>query len=948
MVLKKGRRLRVTFYIIVIAVAGSIAMASYPSPAGLWQFDDANHLTWGTKGNSLTEVGTHSFVAGITSGDGAILDPLGSYYICTHDILPNGGGSYVNEWTALMDIKVPASSFGHWVTLFQTNISNSNDGDCFIATDGTIGVADTGYSSIAISSETWYRIVVSVDNDSFYRIYVNGTLWKEGTVQPLDGRFSLDPEILFFADDNGDDYPIICTNIAIWGKALTTAQVGELGTVSNPIVFNDAGVNMLESPSAESELSGWTAVEGNDWQATDRTDWHWPHTGTYYFTSGRSASGRLSQEIVIPPYLAAMIDSGYVTGNTSGYIGGGFDGDQGRILVEYIDDSNAVLATDDSGWISGPNTVNWTQFTTSRTIPVGTSLVKYNLLTQRADGKDCDAFFDDLVWDFSVLTPGNSAPSVPTVTGSTSGGVNRALTFALNSTDPEANQVSYQVDWGDAMSDWSDAKNSGVNYFAPHLWPAQGIYKMKARSKDTNGAVSNWSSPNTITITGIPPSTFKSQVYLQNVSQNAITIAWETDRIVVPRVEWGLTSSYGNEVNGLCINAGLNGMAIVYICKVRISGLNPQTTYHFRANSGSTQSADAVFATAPETQTPFSFGVAGDSQMVARRLINDTPHPECSSAMFTDMTSATDITVSIGDVVDDASYGLYTSAFRPYMCNILGKQKPVFIAFGNHDMPSDSLVHKVVQNPGMHSFSFNYGNAHFTCIDYSDCVKGTLPSDGHIDSLPLGWIQQDLSSDDAQNATWRFLFIHVPPYCERWFAGSSNMQTYLVPLLNQYHVQVCFSGHTHEYERGFLNGTFYVINGCMNYLDIVESIAKNWSFMTVGGAQNIPGVSDGGGLIHGWTEVEIDGAKLNLIMHAYNLDGSSFGVIDTISFVQADFNGDKTVDYEDLIIFADAWLSTPQDAAWNPACDLADKEQKMIDFKDLAVFAKYWGFNGQF
>jgi hypothetical protein len=291
------------------------------------------------------------------------------------------------------------------------------------------------------------------------------------------------------------------------------------------------------------------------------------------------------------------------------------------------------------------------------------------------------------------------------------------------------------------------------------------------------------------------------------------------------------------------------------------------------------------------------------------------------------------------------------------MCNILGKQKPVFIAFGNHDEPSTSLVHKAVQNSGMHSFSFNYGNAHFTCIDYSDCVKGTLPSDGHIDSLPLGWIQQDLSSDDAQNATWRFLFIHVPPYCERWFAGSSNMQTYLVPLLNQYHVQACFSGHTHEYERGMLNGTFYVITGCMNYLDIKEDIVKDWSFMTVGGDQNIPGVppEDGGGEVHGWTEVQINGAELHLIQHAYNLDGTSLegtsfgaGVIDTIDVVQADFNLDKTVDFEDLAIFFDSWLSTPQDAGWNAACNMADKAQKTIDFRDMAVFAQYWRFNGQF
>jgi hypothetical protein len=310
--------------------------------------------------------------------------------------------------------------------------------------------------------------------------------------------------------------------------------------------------------------------------------------------------------------------------------------------------------------------------------------------------------------------------------------------------------------------------------------------------------------------------------------------------------------------------------------------------------------------------------------------------------MFTGMASMTDMAVSVGDVVDNSTYGLYTSAFRPYVCNILGKQKPFFVAFGNHDNPSTSLVHKAVQNSGMQSFSFNYGNAHFTCIDYADS-RG-MPYNGGQALLPLDWIEQDLSSPEAQNATWRFLFIHVPPYCERWFDGSIEMQTYLVPLLNQYNVQMCFSGHTHEYERGMTNGTFYVITGCASYLDVPEPITENWPFMTVGGAQNIPGLPYGGGLIHGWTEIDIDGTELNLVQHGYNLNGTYYGVIDTINFTLSDFNMDKNVDAIDLAKLAEVWL----DAGQYSSRDVADRSEKTINMKDLAEFALYWQYHGQF
>ena len=137
--------LKNVLYIIVVVLTANFALASYPSPVGLWQFNDPNHLTRASLGQDLVEVGTHSAVAGINAGDGAVADPLGSYYICNHGISPNGDYppgeyvDYVNDWTVMMDVKVPASSIGQWVALYQTNPDNSNDADCFIAPDRTIG-----------------------------------------------------------------------------------------------------------------------------------------------------------------------------------------------------------------------------------------------------------------------------------------------------------------------------------------------------------------------------------------------------------------------------------------------------------------------------------------------------------------------------------------------------------------------------------------------------------------------------------------------------------------------------------------------------------------------------------------------------------------------------------------------------------------------------------------
>lgn len=936
---RKEERLNKLFVISIILLTASWnAFASYPQPAGLWEFNNSSNLSFATFGLDLIEYGTHSSVAGIDAGDGAVLDPLGSYFRCSHEIPGNGGGVYVNEWTVLMDIKVPASSIGHWVALYQTNMANSNDGDCFVKdTNKTIGVLDTGYTRTAINGDTWYRIIISVDNGSFYRIYINGSPWS-GAAQSIDARFALDPQILFFADDNGDDYPIICTNLAIWGQALTDAQAAELGNVNTPIAIDtisNAGINMIGNPTGENEITGWEIIDGNDWQATDRTDWHWPRTNNYYFIAGRRAHGEMSQTISLG-YLASEIDNGIIAGTARGYIGGG-DGDKGKIIIEYRNSSNTVLSTTDSDWIDGAAGESWTEFapyTSDFILPIGTRYVKYRLLAERMNGSDCDTAFDDLSWEYKRIVAGNTTPSVPTLTGaaSVSIGTNEAYTFA--SSDSEGENISYQIDWGNGISEWSALQGSGSNYNTSHNWPILGVYSVRARARDIHGAVSNWSLPNTVTVTGEAAGVFRSQPFLQNVSKTAMTISWETDRAVNPTVDWGLTTAYGNNTKGLCIAAGSNGGSTVYVCKVRINGLAADTTYHFRARNGSTIGSDGTFTTAPNEDKPFTLAVWGDSQMVARRLIGDAAHPEVPTAMFTDMAAAADLAVSVGDVVDNSGYYIYTNTFRPYVCDILGRQKPVFVAFGNHDEPSTSLIHKTVQNSGMRSFSFNYGNAHLTCVIYSDYANGPLP---------LNWIEQDLSSDEAQNATWRFLFIHVPPYCERWFDGDLEMQTYLVPLMNEYNVQICFSGHTHEYERGMLNGTFYVISGVCSYLDIAESISEDWPFMTVGGAQNIPGVIEGGGLMHGWTEVEIDGTELSLKQHGYNLNGTYHGVIDTINFALSDFNMDNDVDGSDLAKLADEWLT----AGWTKY-DIADRSEKIINMKDYAEFAESWFFEGQF
>jgi hypothetical protein len=231
---KKGKNMNKKYRIMVGALLLA-ACQSWASLVGLWEFDAGNE-TGATIGSDLGTTGTYSSMVGKNAGDGAVSIGPGSFFTATHGIAANGGGNYVNEWSLLIDFKYPTLE---WISFFQTNTSNSNDGDCFVrgggGVAGSLGIGATGYGSAATSTETWYRMIVSVDNGTHYKIYLDGVEHLDGTAQSVDGTFSLDPTLLLFADNNLEDGEIHVTSAAMWDAPLTTGEMTALGTVGTAI-----------------------------------------------------------------------------------------------------------------------------------------------------------------------------------------------------------------------------------------------------------------------------------------------------------------------------------------------------------------------------------------------------------------------------------------------------------------------------------------------------------------------------------------------------------------------------------------------------------------------------------------------------------------------------------------------------------------------------------------
>ena len=151
-------------------------------------------------------------------------------YVMTHGIAPNGGGSYVNQYTLIMDIMFPAASSGQWRSLFQTNPGNSNDGDLFVNPGNGIGISgvyDGNLSADDLASRGFRRGPDAPDGA--LRKFIDGALVGTQDLDGLDGRWSLDSTALLFADEDNETRMGFVNSIQIRPEAMLPADIAALG-----------------------------------------------------------------------------------------------------------------------------------------------------------------------------------------------------------------------------------------------------------------------------------------------------------------------------------------------------------------------------------------------------------------------------------------------------------------------------------------------------------------------------------------------------------------------------------------------------------------------------------------------------------------------------------------------------------------------------------------------
>ena len=366
--------------------------------------------------------------------------------------------------------------------------------------------------------------------------------------------------------------------------------------------------------------------------------------------------------------------------------------------------------------------------------------------------------------------------------------------------------------------------------------------------------------------------------YLQELTDTSIVICWRTDQATDSRVYFdqnlGVQNAY---VDGF--NQGTDH-------KVKLSGLLPNTNYYYYIGSSAQVllggQANYRFRTSP---------IPGSVQPIRVWAIGDfgkgnSEQEKVKDAYlnFTD-TIHTDVWLWLGDnAYDDGTDQEYqdkvfdsTSGYgtiMPYM--------PFMPVPGNHDYMSISPPNPVSSiEPYNHSgpyfdiidvptnaeaggypsgtelfYSFDYANVHFVSVNSEIGSLNLLNSDhdwigtlpyfnplaSSFSSSPLtDWLHSDLQQNQQK---WTIVYFHQPPYTDGshtteafWEVFMKAMRENIVPILEQYNVDLVLSGHSHVYERSYLIRGHYddestfdpntmIVDGGSGYENLGEEYVK--------------------------------------------------------------------------------------------------------------------------
>lgn len=332
----------------------------------------------------------------------------------------------------------------------------------------------------------------------------------------------------------------------------------------------------------------------------------------------------------------------------------------------------------------------------------------------------------------------------------------------------------------------------------------------------------------TISVTA---QTLQRGPYLQSMTNSSVKIMWRTSDSTIGMVKYGSSPTTLNNIITDTIKTKNH--------IVKISNLNADTKYYYSVGhdatvlAGGNEQHHFVTAINPgDSTTGFRFWVTGDfgggnnEQIKVRRWFENYLQ-----------TNEVNGWLWLGDnVYNDGKDAEYTAKVfdNYYGYDSIFRFMPFYPIPGNHDYNSVNSMAPPYQHNGPYFdmvevfkngemggipstmeayYSYDYGNTHFLALN-SEMYSVFLLWDLNPEAIKFkNWLINDLKTSTQK---FKVAYWHQPPYSKGSHDSDdffevfmASMREKVVPILEEYGVDLILCGHSHVYERSYLINKHY-------------------------------------------------------------------------------------------------------------------------------------------
>lgn len=157
-----------------------------------------------------------------------------------------------------------------------------------------------------------------------------------------------------------------------------------------------------------------------------------------------------------------------------------------------------------------------------------------------------------------------------------------------------------------------------------------------------------------------------------------------------------------------------------------------------------------------------------------------------------------------GDLVEDGLIPAQWATFNEIISDLI-KIADFYPALGNHENNSPLYFDNFDLPNNERWYSVEKDGLHFIVLDSnSDCSIG---SEQYL------WLESDLQNIN-ENIKFVITIFHHPPFSTGPHdEDEKGLRQSIIPLFEQYGVDIVFNGHDHDYERSLYNNIYYIVNG---------------------------------------------------------------------------------------------------------------------------------------